>query len=188
MVVGEAGKQIKTLVMTDVIFKIKETTFEWPVYVAPIQVDILLGCDIIDDENITINTKKGIQIDDLWIDCEVTRTKVKPSPVAVYRAVTIPAYSEFIMQGVCNEITEEERTTYLFESTDEMKDRLMIARSAISPDSNKIPIRIMNTSQRLIKLKKCFVLGNLHAVGTVSSSGKSIDISRHEEGHSICRL
>ena len=71
LVVAEAGREMKTCGMTDVEFKIGEYNFTWPVYVAPIRDEILLGCDVIDAMDITVSTKRGIQIKDSWVDCEV---------------------------------------------------------------------------------------------------------------------
>ena len=64
LVVAEAGKETITCGIIDVNFKLGEFEFTWPVYVAPIRDDILLGCDIIDEMDITVNTKCGIQVKD----------------------------------------------------------------------------------------------------------------------------
>ena len=53
---------MKTCGITDVEFKIGEYNFTWPVYVAPIRDEILLGCDVIDAMDIAVSTKHGIQI------------------------------------------------------------------------------------------------------------------------------
>ena len=55
--------------------------------------------------DITVSTKRRIQIQDSWVDCEVIRVQENSGKVKVSRAVTVPASSEFIISGVC--YTEE---------------------------------------------------------------------------------
>lgn len=57
LVVAEAGMKISTFGTIHVQFKLSEFEFTWSVYVAAIRDDILLGCDIIDEMDVTINTK-----------------------------------------------------------------------------------------------------------------------------------
>ena len=102
LIVAEAGKEMNTCGTFDANFKLGEFEFNWPVYVAPIGDDILLGCDIIDDMDITVNTKRGIQIKDQWVECEITRSHDAVGPVKIARAVTVPALSEFIMTANCS--------------------------------------------------------------------------------------
>lgn len=93
--------------------------------------DVLLGCDIFDEEDITVNTRLQLE-DNKWLACEVICNKQKPSKVQVSRAVTIPAYLEFIMRGHCNDTLHWEDTTYIFETMEEVKGQLFIARCVIN--------------------------------------------------------
>lgn len=188
LVVAEAGREMNTCGIIDVEIKIGEHLINWPVYVAPIRDEILLGCDLIDELDITVSTKRGIQIKDTWADCEVIRSHDSTGRVKVSRAVTVPAYSEFIMTGQCNSIVDDEERTYMFEATEEAKQKLLIARSVIKPKSSKIPVKLINQSSSPIKLKKGLVLGSLQPVGSVMPTGKSYDVTIHEEGISVCRL
>ena len=74
--------------------------------------EILLGCDVIDAMDITVSTKRGIQIKDSWVDCEVIRVQENSGKVKISRAVTVPASSEFIMSGVCYTEEKYEDQTY----------------------------------------------------------------------------
>ena len=114
LVVADAGREMKTCGIAEVEFSIGDYSFIWPVYVALIRDDLLLGCDLIDEMNITVNTKRGIQIEDKWIDCEVIRSHDSTAQVKVSRAVTVPANSEFIMRGQCNSAITQENCTCIF--------------------------------------------------------------------------
>ena len=154
LVVAEVGREMKTCGVIDVEFKIGEKHFIWPVYVASIRDEILLGCDLIDKMDITLNTKRRLQLGEEWVECEVICSHDSTAEVKVARAVTIPAQSELIMTGRCNSVLEIENMTYLFEATDEAKEVVMIARSVIKPVSNKIPVKMMNHSSAPIRLKR----------------------------------
>jgi len=73
LVVADANRAMKTNGIAKVTIVIGDNEFQWPVYVAPIRDEILLGCDIIDEKDITLNTKKGISINGEWLKCDVKR-------------------------------------------------------------------------------------------------------------------
>ncbi|CAC5390989.1 unnamed protein product [Mytilus coruscus] len=64
LVVAEAGENLTTRGSREVKVDLGSETFKWPVYVAPIGNNMLLGCDIIDEMNITLNLKQGLQLND----------------------------------------------------------------------------------------------------------------------------
>ncbi|CAC5383564.1 unnamed protein product [Mytilus coruscus] len=104
LVVDEAGKNMETHGITTMNVKLGNHEFSWEMYVAPIGDSILLGCDIVDELNITINSKKGIQVEGKWIEC-YTERKVddKIARVLLTENVTIPVNSEMILSGgSCN--------------------------------------------------------------------------------------
>ena len=142
----EAGREMKTCGTA-------EFSFVWPVYAAPIRDDLLLGCDLIGEMNITVNTKRGIQVEDKWIDCEVISSHDSTAQMKVARAVTVPAKSEFIMRGHCNAAIAIQNQTFVFEATKEAHEKLFIARSVLQPTSNKIPVKIINHRSTPVKLR-----------------------------------
>ena len=73
LVVAEAGKNMETHGIATMKIKLGSRNFTWEMYVVPIIDDVLLGCDIVDEMDITINFKKGILLDGQWINCEVNR-------------------------------------------------------------------------------------------------------------------
>ena len=188
LVVAEAGREMKTCGIAEVEFSIGDYSFIWPVYVAPIRDDLLLGCDLLDEMNITVNTKRGIQIEDKWIDCEVIRSHDSTAQVKVARAVTIPANSEFVMRGHCNSAIAQNSNTFIFEAAEEAQEKILIARSVTQPISNKIPVKMINHRSTPVKLKKGLILGTLQPVGSLMETGQSFSIADHKEGLSICRL
>ena len=80
--------------------KLGSLNFTWEMYVVPISDDVLLGCDIVDEMDITINVKKGIQLDGQWINCEVNRNTDDQVAMAVLTEnVTVHPNSEIILSG-----------------------------------------------------------------------------------------
>jgi hypothetical protein len=71
-----------------------------------------LGCDIIDEYNITINTKRGIKVESTWIGCEVVRKSDKIARVFVKESVTVPANSEIIIKGTWKQAEYIDTATY----------------------------------------------------------------------------
>ena len=73
LVVAEQGCQMEACGVVKLLITLGEHKYEWEVYIAPIADDMLLGCDIMDELDITLNTKDGIEIEGQWIPCEVKR-------------------------------------------------------------------------------------------------------------------
>ena len=155
-------------------------------YVAPIGGDILLGCDIIDEMDITVNTKRGIQVRDQWVECEIVRSHDAVGPVIIARAVTVPAMSEFVMTVSCD--MKQNHEALLFEADETAKENLLIARSLVNPQTGKVPVKVINQSSSPVKLKKGVVLGKLHPVGSIMPTQENYDISQHRDGVSVCQL
>ena len=60
LVVAETGKQMSTICIVEVDIQLGNGKFTWPAYVAPIGDSVLLGCGIIDEKDIIINSKRGL--------------------------------------------------------------------------------------------------------------------------------
>ncbi|VDH93359.1 Hypothetical predicted protein [Mytilus galloprovincialis] len=104
LVVAEAGKNMETHGITNMNVNLGNHEFSLEMYVAPIGDSILLGCDIVDELDITINCKKGIQVDGKWIECYTERNvDDQIARVLLTENVIIPVSSEIILSGgSCN--------------------------------------------------------------------------------------
>ena len=77
--VAEENARMTTLGIADMNITIGNNSFTWPVYIAPIGDEMLLGCDVIDEWDITVNTrsKEAIEMNGEWIKCEIDRLTEK---------------------------------------------------------------------------------------------------------------
>ncbi|CAC5385663.1 unnamed protein product [Mytilus coruscus] len=149
-VVAEAGKEMQTLGMANVSCQIGPLNFIWSVYIAPIDDEFLLGCDIIDEHDITINIERGLEIKGQWINCDVTRRSDKVARVVLKEAVTIPANSEVILPGLSinSEILDSRYCSAKAVVEDERK--IIVARSLVERYKETIPVRIVNVGKHPI--------------------------------------
>ena len=136
--------------------KLGNEKFTWPVYVAPIGDSVLLGCDSIDDKDITINSKRGLQLGGQWICCETERCTDGVARVRIKDPVTIPANSEMVIQGK----GENSDTRYsVLDPVVEDNRKQMIARTLMDPFEQRIPVHLINLDDRPIKLRRNYLLG-----------------------------
>lgn len=152
--------------------------FTWEMYIAPIGDDFLLGCDMVDELDITINSKRGIQIDEKWIECDVEReTDEKLARVVLTENVTIPANSEIILSGR-TERSEIIDTRYaMLQPTVEDDRKVMVAKILIDPFEKTIPVRIVNLEEHPVRLRRNYLLGELHAVQNITNLAM-LDVQR----------
>ena len=71
LVVAEEDRIMPTDGVAMMPLTIGDIQFEWPVYVAAIVDELLLGCDLLDTKDITLNTRRGLLIDGSWLSCNV---------------------------------------------------------------------------------------------------------------------
>jgi len=173
LVVAEAGKHMTTKGVADVELRLGNETFVWPVYIAPIGDNLLLGCDIIDEKDITINSKKGLQLNGEWIGCETKRQSDEVARVITKEPITIPANSEIIIfaKGLNSEDLSSRYT--VIEPVVEDDRKLIVARALVDPYSNNIPVRLINLDDHPIKLRRNYLLGELHPVRDITEVSKT---------------
>ena len=160
LVVAEAGQRMRTSGVADVLVQIGSEQFEWSIYVAPIGDEILLGCDIIDDKDITINTRRDLEVKGQWINCDVIRKEDKVARVILKETVTIPANSEVILPG--RSVNSECLDTRFCSIEPVVQDErnLLVARCLVDPYQDTVPVRIVNLEKFPVKLRKITYLVN----------------------------
>ncbi|KAK3102825.1 hypothetical protein FSP39_014215 [Pinctada imbricata] len=136
--VAEENKKMTTMGMADVEITIGDQCFTWPVYIAPIGDDMLLGCDVIDEKDIThvtVNTrsKGAIEIGGSWVKCDIERVKDLTCRVRVSKTVIIAASSEVLINGIPeNQEVLETRYSILEPVFEDHRD-ILPARSLVDP-------------------------------------------------------
>ena len=164
LVVAEEGKRLKTQGVIEANLTIGKLALKWEVYVAPIRDEVLLGCDVIDEYNITINTKRGIKVDGTWIGCEVVRKSNKIARVFVKESVTVPASSEIIIEGTGKQAEYIDTRYASLEPFYDDSSHMLVARCLVDPFNDRIPVRVAHLENFPLKLKKNLMLGEMHPV------------------------
>jgi hypothetical protein len=164
LVVAEAGRKMTTSGVADIKIQIGLLKFEWSIYVAPIGDDLVLGCDVIYDKDITINTRRGLEVLGEWIDCELIGKTDQVARVLLKETVTVLPHSEVILAGHgINSDTLDTRYCSI-EPVVEDERNILIARCLVDPHKDTIPIRLVNLERFPVKIKNNYLLGELHPV------------------------
>ncbi|CAC5373041.1 unnamed protein product [Mytilus coruscus] len=159
-----AGKRMKTLGVAEVSVEIGPLNFLWSIYVAPIGDDLLLGCDVIDEKDITINTKRGLEIQGVWIDCDVQRRSDNVARILLKETVTIPPNSEVILEGHGVNCETIDTRYGSIEPVIEDERKILVARCLVDPFQDNIPVRLVNLDSFPVKIRKNYLLGEIHPV------------------------
>ena len=131
LVVAEAGKEMSVCGMNELDIEVGGFKFIWPVYVAPIRDDLLLGWDIIYHHKFAIDPEKGFRVKDKWLSLEVTQQKRNVAGIEIRRSITVPANSEFVVSCQCEDTLEGD---YLFEPV--VLSRVIAAKAMVRPHKN----------------------------------------------------
>ena len=133
LVVAEAGKEMSVYGMTEIDIEIGGFKFKWPVYVAPIREDLLLGWDMIFHHKFAIDPEQGFQVKNKWIKIDVDLSKRKSTITEVKQCVTNPKMSEFILCCKCQNQIEGD---YLTEPI--VQNRILVAEATPMPQKDWI--------------------------------------------------
>ena len=177
LVVAEKGKTMKTYGVADISLCIGGHSLTCPVFVAPICDDFLLGGDIIHQENITVNMRKGLKLRGKWIKCKVDTQDGIVGKVSLNCNITIPSASEYVasatVENTCT--TTEKNRCVLIEPTFSDNRKFKIARVLVQPVNNQVPIRLVNLSFSPINLKKHYIIGKTVEIDESDISGNNTE-------------
>ncbi len=152
---------------TDVEMSINGITYIWPVYVAPIGDDFLLGADFLEEHDVTVNLRKGLKIKGAWVECDIEKRPSRLERVTLPKPWTIQANH----QAMCTIPREDDLVVSskyaILEPVIEDTREIVVARILIDTTLLNIPVRCTNLSQEPITLQKGYVIGALHEVTEV---------------------
>ena len=188
LVLAESNNVMKTHGFADVQITLGSQQFHWPVYVAPIGDDLLLGCDLIDEKDITLNTKRGLQINNEWVNCDVfIKAEKTPAKVTIKRSVTIPANYELVITAKSdgNKVTDSQ--CGILEPISEDKRSIIVARTLVDPGGRGIPIRILNILNNPVRLKKGYLIGEINPIEELIETLEVSENDQKGEVHPFCR-
>ncbi|CAG2246096.1 unnamed protein product [Mytilus edulis] len=187
LLVAEEGKKMSATGITEIEMSLGPLRFTWPVYVAPLNDDLLLGCDIIDEMDITVNTKRGIQIKDIWYPCEVKRRENKVLRIVLNKSISIKSQSEMIIQILVPDTEIFKSNFALFEPVIYDNRKILAGKGLVSTQIPFIPVRFINLENSPLKIKEGTLIGTLETVDEVTDFVDVTDVQMTKIPK-ICRL
>lgn len=125
--------------------------------------DVLIGTDILSEAQavIDLRTNSLVLYDGLSV-IPMTQTGTHPV-VRTTQTVTIPAYSEAIFMVSCRQ--RPPKGDYIIEGNSMVPCKsLLVARSLVNVDKAAYPCRVINPTERVVKMKPKTVVGTLSSV------------------------
>ena len=165
LVVADQGRELKSEGASVVRIKLHNLTFDWPMHVAPITDDLLLGSDVLDAQDIVVSSHRGLLIQDTWISCETIRRPIhiQHCHVRTPGPLVVQPQHELVI-SVPWEVQRKESKLVVLEPLVEDSRGLLIARSLVDPQGGCIPVRMANLSTEPKRLQKGHPLGELHGI------------------------
>ena len=165
LVVADQEQELTAMGVVNLQVQLKPLTFEWPVHVAPIAEDMLLGSDILDAHDIAVSSHRGLLVWGAWVSCETTRRPValQCTRVWVPQALTIPPHHEFIVP-VSLPNPEYEGKSAILEPLVKDSRGLLVAWGLVDTGHSTIPVRMVNLSVVPIRLRRNHLLGKLQPI------------------------
>ena len=160
LIVAGEGRQMDSKGLVNLDLNLGGHMFSWDIYLPPLADDMLLGCDIIDELDLTLNTTEGMEMNGKWIPCEVNRRINSIAHVQLKESVNIPGNSEFRSAG---KIIGDLKTTGQFATMEPMLEELrdlMMARSVVDILSQTVQLHFINLSCSPVVLESINNLDN----------------------------
>ncbi len=175
---------------------IGDQIFEWEAYIADIGDDGILGFDFLYFYDCNLSARRGLTIAGKEVKCNIKGIP-QINKVSLYQNVTIPAYSECIVQGKINELTSSFENMAMFEPIEfqdddvDRYDGLIFGRTLVNVNGcQDFPVRVINMTEGDIELYADMNIGYMHEVETVEQFEKreNSDIDQVCRTYSICKL
>ena len=160
--------------------EIQSAKFNWPLYLADIGDDLLIGCDMLDGQDFVVSSRQGIRVRNEWVPCEVLRQPVGICAIRLTNSekISVPAQHEVLVSVPIDFPIPSDRFAVV-EPVVENDSGFMMARCLVDLWADVIPLRVVNTSEELVSIPAGSLLGRLEPVVNVSHFGTTdLSISR----------
>ena len=161
VVANEEKKQLAAEGVAFLEISIGNAKFQWPVYVAHISEDFLLGADIFDNQKMTLSAENGLKVKNEWIPCEFVRRVVHTRRIQLKndRTIDIPPAHEVVVRVPYS--GAEKWPAAIVEPVIEDDRGIRVARTLVDLRSESVPVRILNLTAEPQRLKKGYILGEM---------------------------
>ena len=191
---ADYSEKIKTCGIIHTTITIGSFQFVWPVYIASIKDDMLLGCDIFEAFDMTLSIRDGLRIRNEWIPCDIIRMPDSIARVTLKETTTIPPNTEIITVGKVENVSQIDTRFGFVEpieqlsTAEEGKYPIMIARTLVDPHVEGIPVRLLNTSDEPLEISSDYLLGEMVPVECLVEFGEEDKLDPFNEYHRTCRI
>ena len=168
----------------NLIFKMNDTEFQWPVYIAPISDTGLLGMDFLYAHHYNIGAEGLLQLDGAVFKLDIEGVLPQVHRVALTNNVIVPAGTECVVKGSLLTRNETLFGNCVVESIPlkPIHSDIIIGNTlvVIDKDGRNIPVRLMNTVSEDITLFSGTALGQVHPVDNVTILADQERDTEHE--------
>ncbi|CAG2190597.1 PABPC [Mytilus edulis] len=137
--------------------------------------------------DITVNTKRGIQIKDIWYPCEVKRRENKVLRIVLNKSISIKSQSEMIIQIPVPDTEIFKSNFALFEPVIYDNRKILAGKGLVSTQIPSIPVRFINLENSPLKIKEGTLIGTLETVDEVTDFVDVTDVQMTKIPK-LCRL
>ncbi len=187
------NEPIKTIGMCIVDLDVGHDTYQWKVYVACIKTSGILGFDFLLDKDCTLRARKGLKIDDVWVNLRLKGVG-NVNTVAVTDSVEIPAYSETVIQCIFDTDLVDHQYAIVEPILDaeSLEADLIIGRSLVDTHRTDIgiPVRVMNTSPESLHIFAGTVIGCLSEIEDMITvdQQENTELESYHRTFSVCSI
>ena len=171
--VGVQGAPLQLHGIARIQLELPPETFSVSVVVADTPTaDVILGRDFLRSERCTI--EMGSVSDTLHVKARGQSVAITHDPshttpslnVVMQESITVPPYSEVEVMGGIPAVAAQK--PWLVEGKQTKRCAVMVARALVEPESNKIPVRLLNPRDVEVPIRKGSILAELEKVPTSS--------------------
>ena len=164
LVVAEDGKQMDSPGVAEICFQIHDSMYKWPMYIAPIGDEMLLGADFLHHYGANVDFRHGMNLEGHWIDCRIERHAGEVNRVLMSESVTIPSGHEMVILASS---TGPMQGVGIFEPSATPDESVLCARVLVAAENPYILLRCLNQTSEPICLRQGAELGTIEEVDDI---------------------
>jgi len=171
-------------------FKASGQLFQFQVFIAPIREDGLIGMDFLHINDYQLSARKGLRLNNKKISTIIERVPLRAVRITTNSRITIPGNTECVIPGQAINLQSIKTPLAMICPVEDEKpsSHVMIGNVLISPGTlgnGKIPVRLVNTSSRSVKLSKGSTLGYLHEIDSTDLLQDKVEFTENTDSEHL---
>jgi len=166
-------------------FKASGQLFQFQVFVAAIREDGLIGMDFLHMNDYQLSARNGLRLNNRKVSTVVEKVPLRAVRITTNSRIKIPGNSECVIPGQAINLQTIKTPLGMVSPVEDKQpaNHVIMGNVLISPESlsnDRIPVRLVNTSNKTVTLAKGLTLGYVHEIDSADLLQENVEFNENK--------